>query len=100
MNTVIYEYKNKSIISNNIYMEKNYILKQIGKNIQKCRIAQGYTQETFSELMGVSWSYVAKIESGILNLSVGKINEFANFLQVDINELLEINSTTLDHIDN
>ncbi len=39
--------------------------------------------------MGVSWSYVAKIESGILNLSVGKIFEIAKFLNVDINDLLE-----------
>lgn len=71
-------------------MDKKCILKQIGKNIQNARMKKGYTQETFSELMGVSWSYVAKIESGILNLSIGKILEFANYLDVDINELLEI----------
>jgi transcriptional regulator with XRE-family HTH domain len=71
-------------------MDKKNILKQIGKNIQNVRMRKGYTQETFSELMGVSWSYVAKIESGILNLSIGKILEFANYLDVDINELLEI----------
>ena len=71
-------------------MDKKNALKQIGKNIQKARIEKGLTQETFSELMGVSWSYVAKIESGILNLSIGKILEFANYLNVDINKLLEI----------
>ena len=75
----------------NISMEKEFVLRQIGKNIQRARQNKGLTQETFSELMGVSWSYVAKIESGILNLSVGKINEFANYLGVDINELLVIN---------
>lgn len=72
-------------------MDKNYVLKQIGKNIQKARKEKGYTQETFSELMNVSWSYVAKIESGILNLSIGKITEFSNYLKVDINDLLKIN---------
>lgn len=71
-------------------MDKKYVQKQIGKNIQRVRMRKGYTQETFSELMGVSWSYVAKIESGILNLSIGKITELANYLKVDINELLEI----------
>ena len=71
-------------------MDKKYVIKQIGKNIQNARIQKGYTQETFSELMGVSWSYVAKIESGILNLSIGKILEIANYLNLDINELLEI----------
>ncbi len=72
-------------------MDKKQVLKQIGKNIQNARKQKGYTQETFSELMNVSWSYVAKIEAGILNLSIGKITEFSNYLDVDINELLKIN---------
>lgn len=71
-------------------MDKKSVLKQIGKNIQNVRKKKGYTQETFSELMNVSWSYVAKIEAGILNLSIGKIVEFANYLDADINDLLEI----------
>ena len=71
-------------------MEKKDVLKQIGKNIQNARKEKGYTQETFSELMNVSWSYVAKIEAGILNLSIGKITEFSNYLDIDINELLKI----------
>lgn len=71
-------------------MDKKSVLKQVGKNIQKARIEKGYTQETFSELMGVSWSYVAKIESGILNLSIGKIYEISRFLDVDINQLLNL----------
>lgn len=71
-------------------MNKKDLFKQVGKNIQKIRIEKGYTQETFSELMGVSWSYVAKIESGILNLSIGKIYEISCYLDIDINQLLEI----------
>lgn len=91
MNTIICQYKNISIIAHNNYvMDKKNVLKQIGKNIQKVRIEKGYTQETFSELMGVSWSYIAKIESGILNLSVGKIFELSKYLDVDVNQLLEI----------
>ena len=72
-------------------MDKKHVLKQIGKNIQRARIKKGYTQETFSEKMGVSWSYVAKIESGILNLSIGKIYELSKFLETNINDLLKIN---------
>lgn len=91
MNTIICQYKNISIIAHNNYvMDKKNVLKQIGKNIQKVRIEKGYTQETFSEFMGVSWSYIAKIESGILNLSIGKIFELSKYLDVDINQLLEI----------
>ncbi len=73
-----------------INMDKKQVYKIIGKNIQKVRKEKGYTQETFAEAMNVSWSYVSKIESGILNLSVGKLCDFANFLDVDLNELLVI----------
>ena len=77
-------------MEDNISMDRKYVQKQIGKNIQRVRIEKGYTQETFSELMGVSWSYVAKIESGVQNLSIGKITDFANYLKTDINNLLII----------
>lgn len=65
-------------------MDKKQIYKTIGKNVQKVRKEKGYTQETFAELINVSWSYVSKIESGILNLSVGKLCDFANYLKVDL----------------
>ncbi len=74
-------------------MQKKDLYKIIGKNIQAQRAKLGYTQETFAELMSVSWSYVSKIESGVLNLSLGKIWEIANFLEVDISKLLTINET-------
>ncbi len=71
-------------------MQKKDLYKIIGKNIQNKRKDKLLTQETFAELMGVSWSYVSKIESGVLNLSVGKIYEIAQYLDVDISDLLKI----------
>jgi len=71
-------------------MQKKELYKIIGRNIQKERLKQGLTQETFAELMDVSWSYVSKIESGVLNLSIGKIFEISKFLNTDINILLEV----------
>lgn len=73
-------------------MNKKELCKKIGKNIQKARQEKGLTQETFAELMGVSWSYVSKIESGVINLSLGKILEIANYLKIDISILLKINT--------
>lgn len=71
-------------------MNKNDLYKQIGKNIQIERKKQGYTQETFAEHMGVTWSYISKIEAGILNLSIGKIYDIAQSLNIDISILLNI----------
>lgn len=72
-------------------MNKKELYKIIGKNIQEQRKLKGYTQETFAELMKVSWSYVSKIECGILNLSMGKIYDISQHLKIDIKELLKIN---------
>jgi transcriptional regulator with XRE-family HTH domain len=69
-------------------MNKKELCKKIGKNIQRARQNKGLTQETFAELMGVSWSYVSKIESGAINLSIGKILEISNFLKIDVAILL------------
>ena len=73
-------------------MQKKDLYKIIGKNIQNPRLIQGYTQETFAELMGVSWSYVSKIEAGILNLSLGKILEIADYLNIEVDLLLNTKS--------
>ena len=70
-------------------MNKKDLYKIVGKNIKKQRLIQGYTQETFAELMGVSWSYVSKIEAGILNLSLGKILEIADYLNIEVDLLLK-----------
>ncbi len=69
-------------------MNKKELCKKIGKNIQRARQNKGLTQETFAELMGVSWSYVSKIESGAINLSIGKILEISDFLKIDVAILL------------
>ena len=71
-------------------MQKKDLYKIIGKNIQKERAKLGYTQETFAELMNVSWSYVSKLESGVINMSLGKIYDIAKYLDVSIDLLLKV----------
>ncbi len=71
-------------------MLKKKLCKIIGKNIQRERINKGLTQETFAKLMNVSWSYVSKIESGVINLSLGKILGIANYLGIEVKLLLKI----------
>ena len=69
---------------------KKQIYKIIGKNIQKARKNNGWSQEKFAEKMDVSWSYISKIESGILNISIGKLIDFAQVLHIDLQEILII----------
>lgn len=70
-------------------MEKKEVYKRIGKNIAVIRRQKGLTQEDFAELMDKSWSYVAKLETGTQNFSVGKLIDIAEYLGVDFSELLK-----------
>ena len=72
-------------------MNKQELLKRFGKNVKIERIKKDLTQEQLSEIMGVSQNYVANIECGKANMSLGKILELANYIGVDINQLLTFN---------
>lgn len=51
---------------------------------------KGLTQEQLADLMNIHLTYIARIETGKINMSLGKILELAKFLNVDINKLLFI----------
>ena len=72
--------------------EKKEIYRKIGKNIQQARKAKGLTQEDFAELMNKSWSYIAKLETGTQNFSIGKLIVIANFLEIELESLLKLNT--------
>ncbi|MBR1681220.1 helix-turn-helix transcriptional regulator [bacterium] len=69
-------------------MDKKQLLKRFGKNVKIERIKQDLTQEKFAEKMNVSQNYIANIECGKANMSLAKVLELSEFLQVDINVLL------------
>lgn len=69
-------------------MQKKDVYKQIGRNIARIRKEKGLTQENFAELMDKSWSYVAKLETGAQNFSVGKLIDIAEYLNVDYKTFL------------
>ncbi len=69
-------------------MNKTEILKKFGKNVKIERIKKDYSQEDFAEILGVSQNYIARIETGKQNMSLGKIAELAESLNVDMERLL------------
>jgi len=70
-------------------MNKNILLKKFGKNVKIERIKKDLTQEALAEIMDVSQNYIASIECGKANMSLAKILELANFLNVPIEKLLD-----------
>lgn len=69
-------------------MNKEILLKKFGKNVKIERVKKDLTQEQLAEVMGVSQNYVASIEGGKENMSLGKILELSKALDVDIEDLL------------
>lgn len=70
-------------------MNKETLLKKFGKNVKIERIKKDLTQEQLAEIMNVSQNYIACIERGKANMSLGKVLELAQDLNVDINTILD-----------
>ena len=72
-------------------MDKQELLKKFGKNVKIERIKKDLTQEKLAELLDKSQNYIACIECGRQNMSLGKILELADALDVEIETLLKFN---------
>lgn len=70
-------------------MNKEPILLLFGKNVQKCRISQGLSQEKLAELAGVHRTYIGMIECAEKNITLCNIEKIAKALKIEIKELLE-----------
>lgn len=70
-------------------MNKELLLKRFGKNVKIERIKQDLTQEQLAEIMNVSQNYIASIECGQANMSLAKVLELSQFLNVNIKTLLD-----------
>ena len=64
------------------------LINEIGQRLKDIRKKNGYTQEEFSELMGMSLNYYGKIERGEGRLSIEKLIFLHEKMNVDLNFLL------------
>gem|GEM_PF-944061 len=60
----------------------------IGHNIKKWRMFKGMKQETLASLLGVSKSTVSQTENGKIDITVSRIEEIANHLNINPMQLL------------
>ncbi len=70
------------------YSEK-YI--KLGLKIQYFRKLRGYTQETFAEMVGISWSFLSQIEAPALvtGVSLDTLFKMAEVLEIEPYQLLK-----------
>ncbi len=65
--------------------------KAIGKRIKIARIRQGLTQETLSNIIGLSPSHLSNIETGSTKVSLPTIIHLANALHLSVDDILSDN---------
>jgi len=64
------------------------LLKTIGKNIRATRVRNCWSQEDFAEMAGVHTNYIGKIERGEQNLTIKKLVDIINHLNISIEDVL------------
>jgi len=76
--------------------EKQQIDLLVGSNIKRERIKAGYTQEKFSELIGIGTKSLSAIERGTVGISLVTLLRICKVLSISSNSLLFENSQKND----
>ena len=63
-------------------------LKLLGENIKKYRLKKGLTQEKLAEIVDLSREYIIRVEMGHKRISLRKLFEIADALDVDCSMLI------------
>jgi transcriptional regulator with XRE-family HTH domain len=61
----------------------------VGRNLRAYRVARGYSQEAFAEVLGVHRTYMGGLERGERNLTLRSLERIAERLDVPPLELLQ-----------
>jgi transcriptional regulator with XRE-family HTH domain len=60
----------------------------VGRNLRAYRLARGYSQEAFAEVLGVHRTYMGGLERGERNLTLRSLERLAERLEMPVLELL------------
>jgi len=64
-------------------------LKLLGLNIKKYREAKKYSQNTLAELVNLSREYIADVERGHKRISLKKLFEIVDILEIKCSDLVD-----------
>lgn len=73
---------------------------KIGENIKKYREQKNITRDTLAADLNMSLSNYSKIERGEIDVSISRVQEIAQILDVDISQLLNFDATQIFNISN
>lgn len=61
----------------------------IGKQVRKCRLHAGITQELLAEKINVSPPYISRIETGSASPSLQTLVDICNVLDITVDDLMQ-----------
>lgn len=73
-------------------MKNKIFLKRVGKSIRMIRKSKKMKQEELAELCGISQTYISDIENGKRNITIIKLFDIAEALDVDVEAIFSTNT--------
>ncbi|MGZ3757977.1 MAG: helix-turn-helix domain-containing protein [Mucilaginibacter sp.] len=64
--------------------------KTIGKNIRTFRHQHGWSQEDVASRLGISIPAFSKIETGVTDINLSRLEQIANIYEIDVVQLLSM----------
>jgi transcriptional regulator with XRE-family HTH domain len=69
---------------------KKNVNKSVGKNIRVLRHQHGWSQEDIANRLGISIPAFSKIETGVTDVNLSRLEQIANIYEVSIVQLLAL----------
>ena len=67
--------------------------KSVGKNIRTLRHQRGWSQEDIANRLGISIPAFSKIETGVTDINLSRLEQIANIYDVNVINLLALDAT-------
>jgi transcriptional regulator with XRE-family HTH domain len=70
--------------------------KVIGKNIRTLRHQRGWSQEDVASRLGISIPAFSKIETGVTDINLSRLEQIANIYEVDVVQIIAIDTEVVE----
>ncbi|MBB6110131.1 MULTISPECIES: helix-turn-helix domain-containing protein [Mucilaginibacter] len=70
--------------------------KSVGKNIRTLRHQRGWSQEDVANRLGISIPAFSKIETGVTDINLSRLEQIANIFEITVAQILSVEEGEVD----
>lgn len=70
--------------------------KSVGKNIRTLRHQRGWSQEDIASRLGISIPAFSKIETGVTDINLSRLEQIANIFEITVAQILSVEEGEVD----